>query len=296
MVVDVVSLIFYCLFFLVLSLIGIRGRGKWQQRGMVTGFIVALFTEMWGFPLSLFLVTTLGHSNSLPYQFDNLVYYFTQTRSASDLAFVNPPLAWLAEYTLARGLTLLALLPIINGWLYLRKNIKDGLVTKGPYSISRNPQYVGFVLFVIGMTLYWPTLITVPMGLLLCFAYYHLAISEEKYLSKTFGVEYQEYSHKTPKFLGRKSFRIFTLPKGLNFTERIVEVALLIPFILWFAECIPGIIFGTNIVRTYWFPIAYAFQVYIGVVISFILLIPVTLVTFVKWYLKKRKHPDIVPT
>jgi len=65
MEVDVLSLMLYCLFFLVLSIAGIRGRGKWKQRGMITGFIVALFTEMWGFPLSLFVITTL--EGSVPY-------------------------------------------------------------------------------------------------------------------------------------------------------------------------------------------------------------------------------------
>src|SRR5512136_2041374 len=124
----------YCLFFLMLSLWSIRGRGKWKQRGMVTGFIAALFTEMWGFPLSLFVITTLGGNTSLPYQFDNLMYYFTQTRSPSDIAFFNPPLAWLAEFALARGVALISILPIIYGWFYLKKNLNKGLVTAGPYA------------------------------------------------------------------------------------------------------------------------------------------------------------------
>lgn len=187
MVVDVFSLMLYCIFFVVLSLWGIRGRGKWKQRGMITGFIVALFTEMWGFPLSLFVITTLGGNTSLPYQFDNLMYYFTQTKSPSDVAFFNPPPAWLAEYVVARGVALLSLLPIIYGWFYLKKNISNGLVTKGPYAYSRNPQYIGFILFVVGMTLYWPTLITIPMVCVLCFAYYRLAINEEKNISKIRG-------------------------------------------------------------------------------------------------------------
>ena len=57
---------------------------------------------MWGFPLSLFVITSLSGNSPLPYQFDNLMYYFTQTRSSSDVAFLNPPPAWLAEYFLAK--------------------------------------------------------------------------------------------------------------------------------------------------------------------------------------------------
>jgi len=289
MQVDALSLMLYCLFFLVLSLVGIRGRGKWKQRGMVTGFIVALFTEMWGFPLSLFVITTLGGNSQLPYQFDNLMYYFTRTRSPSDVAFFNPPPAWLAEYTLARGLALLSLLPIIYGWFYLRKNVDDGLVTNGPYAFSRNPQYIGFILFVIGMTLYWPTLITIPMGFLLCLAYYWLARTEEKNLAKMFGSKYQEYGQKVPRFIGRNTFKIFNLPKKLTLTEHIVEAALLIPFVLWFAEALAGVVWGTNFVTTYWFPIAYALPVHIGVVISFVLLFPVVAVALIKWYITKKK-------
>ena len=288
MQVDVFSLMLYCIFFLVLSLWGIRGRGKWKQRGMVTGFIVALFTEMWGFPLSLFVITTLGGNTPLPYQFDNLMYYFTQTRSPSDVGFFNPPPAWLAEYVLARAIALISLLPIIYGWFYLKKNINNGLVTEGPYAYSRNPQYIGFILFVVGMTLYWPTLITVPMACVLCFAYYRLAIGEEKYIAKTFEEEYQEYSRKVPRFLGRNVIKIFRLPRKLTITEYIVEAALLIPFVLWLAESVVGLVWGTALVRTYWLPIAYVFPVHIGVVISFALLLPVGVSAIIRKYLQKK--------
>jgi len=287
MEVDLISLMLYCIFFLLFSLGAIHGRGKWKQRGMVSGFIVALFMEMWGFPLSLFVITSLTGNGPLPYQFDNLMYYFTQTRSSGDVAFLNPPPAWLAEYVLARGLTLLSLLPIINGWYYLKKNSNNSLVTSGPYAYSRNPQYIGFILFVVGMTLYWPTLITIPMACVLCFAYYRLAVSEEKNLAEAFETQYREYSHKVPRFMGRDTLKIFRLPRGLSSSERTVAVALLIPFVLWFAEALLGAIAGSDFVRIYWFPIAYALPIHIGVVISIVLLLPVALAQ-VKQYIPKR--------
>jgi hypothetical protein len=215
MEVDVFSLMLYCLFFLVLSLWSIRGRGKFlKQRGKVTGFIVDLFTER-------------------------------------------------ARY---------------------------GLVTSGPYAYSRNPQYIGFILFVIGMTLYWPTLITIPMAFILCFAYYRLGISEEKNIANTFDAQYQEYSRKVPRFLGKDALKIFRLPKKLSVTEYLVVAALLIPFVLWLAEALAGMVMGAAILRAYWFPIAYLLPIHIGVIISLVLLVSVGTAELVKSLTKKRKR------
>ena len=292
MQVDIISLTLYCLFFVVLALTGVHGRGKWKQRGMLTGFIVALFTEMWGFPLSIFIITSLTGGTSLPYQFDNLMYYFTTRHNPNDIAFYDPSPAWLAEYTLARGITLLSLLPIIYGWFHLKKSVNGGLVTDGPYAYSRNPQYIGFVLFVVGMTLYWPTLITIPMGGALVFAYYWLARSEEKHLAKTFGEGYTEYSREVPRFIGPKIYKIFRLPTKLNLTEAIVEAALLIPFILWFAEILAVLVVGIPFVTNYWLPIAYVFPVHIGVVIAMILFVIAGVIFATKRFITKKKSRE----
>ncbi len=287
--VDVLSLAIYCLFFLFLAIVGMRGRSRWKQRGLLTGFIISLFAEMWGFPLSIFIITSLAGGGNLPYQFDNLMYYFTQPHSSSDIAFYNPPAAWLAEYAIARGVTLMALLPIINGWVHLKDNMNDGLVTSGPYAFSRNPQYIGFILFVAGMTLYWPTLITIPMGVALSIAYYWLARKEGSELANDFGERYHQYASRVPRFLGRQTYKVFRLPSRLNLTERVVEAALLIPFILWFGESVAGIAVGADLVRTYWFPIAYLIPVHIGVVISLVLFSAAGVASLVKRSSKAQK-------
>jgi protein-S-isoprenylcysteine O-methyltransferase Ste14 len=236
MQVDAISLAIYCLFFVLFFVKGIHGKRRWRQRGMVTGFIIALFTEMWGFPLSLFVITSLTGSNVLPYQFDNLMYYLIRQKSSSDIAFTDMPTSFFIEYAVARGITLLSMFPIICGWFHLKKSINVGLVTSGPYAYSRNPQYVGFILFVIGMVLYWPSLITIPMGCILGMAYLKLALDEEGELRQGFKDAYQRYAEKVPRFFGRKTFKIFRLPRGLNLTEKTVVLALLVPFILWFLE------------------------------------------------------------
>jgi hypothetical protein len=289
MQIDPLSLALYCSFFLLFAIKGVQGKGKWKQRGMVTGFIVALYTEMWGFPLSLFIITSLAGGSGLPYQFDNLMYYFSRPVSPSDVAFVNMPTSFLAEYTFARGLTLMSLFPIIYGWFHLKRNINSGLVQDGPYAYSRNPQYVGFILFTIGMVLYWPTLITIPMGCVLCVAYYWLARSEEKELRERFTESYLDYAAKVPRFAGRNLFKIFRLPKGLNATEKTVEVALLVPFVLWFSESLVGLLGTETLVRDYWFPIAYVVPIHIGVVISMVLLVTISIASVTKSYNEKKK-------
>ncbi|MGD0645021.1 MAG: isoprenylcysteine carboxylmethyltransferase family protein [Candidatus Bathyarchaeia archaeon] len=290
MQLDPLSLSLYCVFFLLFFVIGIHGKKEWRQRGMVTGFIVALFTEMWGFPLSIFVITSLSGSGGLPYQFDNLMYYFVRPRIAGDIAFTNMPISFWLEYTTARGIALLSILPIIYGWFHLKKNINTGLVTGGPYAYSRNPQYVGFILFTVGMVLYWPTLITIPMGCVLCFAYFKLALKEEKELKQTFKDTYPNYAEKVPRFAGKSLFKIFRLPRTLSLTEKAVVLAFLVPFVLWFAESVLAVFMGDTFVRTYWFPIAYILPIHIGVVISMVLLFSIGVVTVFKSYVKRRKN------
>jgi hypothetical protein len=89
--------------------------------------------------------------------------------------------------------------------------------------------------------------------------------------------------------LGRNTLKVFRLPTGLNITEVIVEAALLIPFVLWFAEALLGAVAGSAFVTSYWFPMAYVLPIHIGVVISLVLLFPVTL-ALVQQYIAKRKR------
>src|SRR3989339_1070976 len=244
---------------------------------------------MWGFPLSLFVITSLSGEKGLPYQFDNLAYYFTQTRTVDDITFSNPPIAFRVEFVLARGLALLSIFPIIYGWNHLKKNLNRGLVTNGPYAYSRNPQYVGFILFTVGMMLYWPTLITVPMGIILCIAYYMLAVKEEKEMRETFGDTYREYAHKVPRFFGKETYKIFRLPKLESLIESLVAVAFIIPLLLWFAEALGAWGFGLeSLISSYWVPIAYFLPIHIGVVIALTLFVIAGLTMLTKRYITKK--------
>lgn len=267
---SIITITLYSLFFGLLFLKGFPM--NWQAKSSATAFIAALYAEMWGFPLSLLVLTSFFGADHLPYQFDNLVYYFTQVRIPTDQAFVNPPLVFRIEYNLARGFTLLGILPIMNGWCELMNAKRRGelIAVGGPYEIVRHPQYIGFMLFIVGMILYWPTLLTIPMGIILCYAYYRLAMKEESGLREN--LAYRLYSKAVPAFLSRQIWHIFQLPRNSSSKQKTISFALVFPFALWFLEGFVawGLGFESQ-VRQYWFPVAYSLPVHIGLVASVIL-------------------------
>lgn len=127
------------------------------------------------------------------------------------------------------------------------------------------------------------------MGVILTFAYWRLALTEEKTLKETFKDKYTSYAQQVPRFLSKKLYKIFRLPKEMNFIEKVVVTALVLPFILWFGEALFGLLAGESFIRAYWISIAYIFPVHIGVIISVLLLLPIGLFTLGKWLIKKRK-------
>ena len=71
----------------------------------------------------------------------------------------------------------------------------------GPCARIRHPQYVAFVLVLVGFLLQWPTLLTLVMFPILVVMYARLAITEEKEMRKRFGAEFEAYAARTPRFL-----------------------------------------------------------------------------------------------
>lgn len=97
----------------------------------------------------------------------------------------------------------------ISAMITMRDNWRAGvdssqqteLVTLGIYRISRNPAFVGFDLFYIGMTMMFPNIV---LGILTIFAItsFHMQIlAEEKYMTATFGSQYAAYSKKVRRYI-----------------------------------------------------------------------------------------------
>ena len=75
------------------------------------------------------------------------------------------------------------------------------IATTGPYARVRHPQYVGFVLIMVGFLLQWPTLVTLTLFPVMLLMYLRLAQQEERDSLARFGTPYQDYIRDVPAFI-----------------------------------------------------------------------------------------------
>jgi protein-S-isoprenylcysteine O-methyltransferase Ste14 len=174
----------------------------WRSFSAFSAFLVALFTEMYGFPLTIYLL-----SGWLASRFPNVDWTSHDAGHLFEMLFgwrANPhfgPFHLLSAIGIAGGFWLLA-----AAWPPLYAAQKAGhLATEGPYARIRHPQYVAFVLIMIGFLLQWPTVITLAMFPILVTMYVLLARREEREAEARFGDEYRRYAVRTPAFFPRVS-------------------------------------------------------------------------------------------
>ena len=188
------------LFLFLVFLVG-RKNVDWKAQGAFSAFIISLFIEMYGIPLSLYVVANqLTGASDVPHQ----------TIFAIDFFGIN--LAFDFWMTFGAFVILLGIIIILVGWYQLWtfennifKNLKQNgfksskkpLYTEGLYKISRHPQYIGFLYVVWGWMIAWPTLITLLMAPFLTYAYIHAAKKEEQFIAKE-NKAYLDYKTRTP--------------------------------------------------------------------------------------------------
>lgn len=167
----------------------------WRSFGAFSAFLVALFTEMYGFPLTIYLL-----SGWLQSHYPDVDWFSHDAGHLLEMMFgwkTNPhsgPFHILSFIFIGGGFILIS-----AGWKVLYDAQRHhGLATSGVYSYVRHPQYVGFILVMFGFLLQWPTILTLAMFPVLVGMYVHLARQEEQEGQAQFGEEYDRYAARTP--------------------------------------------------------------------------------------------------
>ncbi len=174
----------------------------WRSFGAFSAFLVALFAEMYGFPLTIYLL-----SGWLQSRYPDVNWFSHDAGHLLEMMFgwkANPhagPFHILSFVLIGAGFVLIS-----AGWkrLYDAQR-RHELATTGIYSYVRHPQYDGFILVMLGFLVQWPTLLTLAMFPVLVFMYVRLARSEEKQALAEFGPQYEAYMREVPGFVPRLS-------------------------------------------------------------------------------------------
>jgi len=186
----------------------------WRSLGAFSAFVVALFTEMYGIPLTIYLLSGwLGQRFPEADLFSHQSGHLWQTLLGVKGDPHLTPLHWLSEALIIGGVILLG-----AAWdVLFEAHRAHKLASTGPYAYLRHPQYAGFILILVGFLVQWPTLLTLIMFPILATMYFRLARAEEREALAQFGEAYRLYAANTPAFFPRLSrVHVPQLPSGGN--------------------------------------------------------------------------------
>lgn len=175
-----------------------QSKRDWRSFGAFSAFLVALFTEMYGFPLTIFFLSGWLQSN-----YPGVDWFAHDSGHLLEMLFgwkANPhfgPFHFLSFVFIGGGFVLIS-----AAWRVLHEaQRRHALATTGPYGRVRHPQYVGFILIMFGFLLQWPTILTLAMFPVLVTMYVVLARREEREVAGEFGEAYWRYAARVPRFI-----------------------------------------------------------------------------------------------
>lgn len=175
-----------------------RTARDWRSFGGFAAFIVALFTEMYGVPLTIYLFWgwLAGRFEGLDLLTHDAGHLWQTLLGWKGDPHLNP-IHLLSSLLIGGGFILLA-----RSWAVLHAAQRQRrLATTGPYARIRHPQYAGFVLIMLGFLVQWPTLLTLAMFPVLVWMYVRLARAEEREVATEFGDEWRQWAAHTPSWI-----------------------------------------------------------------------------------------------
>lgn len=184
--------------FFAFSFIKPKSATDWRSLGAFSAFIVALFTEMYGFPLTIYflsgwLADTFPGIEFLSHENGHLLHTL--------LGFEGDP-HWDPLHIASNVIIVLGFFLLSSSWNVLHHAQKLGtLATTGWYARCRHPQYLAFIMIMFGFLLQWPTIPTLVMFPVLVVVYIRLAKREETLAADMFGEAYEQYKAQTPGWL-----------------------------------------------------------------------------------------------
>ena len=176
-----------------------RRQSEWRSAGAAQAWIIALYAEMYGTPLTAYLVMGwLGRSRQdAEVHFNGHLWPIIFGADESKIIFAQFVCTIVGQAFIVVGAAM-----AIFGWRQLHTAVRnDSLATKGLYRFVRHPQYTGFFLFLTGSMINWPTLVTMLTLPILWYVYLRLARMEEADALSKFGERYREYAESTGRFI-----------------------------------------------------------------------------------------------
>ena len=189
-----ITMIVVSLFF-IFKFIPMKTKLGKRSGGALIAFVVALFAEMYGFPLTIYL---LGHFVGLEIPFDHISGHLL----GDFLTWLGLGNGWAIVMVLSNVLIILGIWLVSAGWEHVYQS-QGELVTDGVYRSMRHPQYTGIFIITLGFMIQWPTLATLLLWPFVIWMYVRLARREERDVLQEFPVQYREYMERTPMFFPR---------------------------------------------------------------------------------------------
>lgn len=186
-----------------------RSWREWSRAGLIQAFIISFYAEMYGFPLTIYLLA----------RFFGLDVAWREGGNLWAQLF-GSEIAHLVAMTAGYTIVLAGVIMIARGWREVYRASREGrLATDGIYGLVRHPQYTGIFIVIFGEGIvHWPTLVSVLLFPVICGAYILLARKEEGEMIAHFGDRYREYQRRVPMFIPQweKLLNVLSAPVDKN--------------------------------------------------------------------------------